>query len=595
MQKVFLSSVQREFAQERDEVHRHLLTDPVLRLFFEPILFEKLPASSSAASAVFLKEVARADIFLILIGEEYGFQTPSGISPTELEYDLAQEKRVLSLAFIKNDSEINRHPKQEILFRKVQNSLAYKRFTTTTGLLSEITKALVLVLQQKGILRSIDFDTEVNSNATFASIDGEKVNHFINLAQFKRGFPLRQGTALAKVLSHLNFLSSDKITNSALLAFGSNPQQFFPTAVVKCAHFHGLLVAKPIPDHRVIKGDVFRQVDEVVDFILSKIALSVGMRSKDNQAPMQYEIPRAVVAEAVVNAIVHRDYISKGSVQVMLFENRLEISNPGGLPPELTLDRLRTHHASYPKNPHLAEAMYQAGYIERFGTGTGEILRLCEEAHLLEPIFDLEEGFKVTIWRPNAVKKNFTGQATGQVKEGIRRVIYVVDGELNASDIMNILDLKHREYFRDTYLLPAIEEGYITLTIPESPNNPNQKYRLTPKGLTLKAFLNTEMHQFNDHATDHVTDEISDHVTDHVIELLIKLSSVVDFAYSRQELMDILELKHSQNFRNNYLNPLLEGAYLEMTIPDKPRSVNQKYRLTEKGRIFKAELASRNR
>ena len=186
---------------------------------------------------------------------------------------------------------------------------------------------------------------------------------------------------------------------------------------------------------------------------------------------------------------------------------------------------------------------------------------------------------------------NTVGQATRQVKEGIRRVIYVVDGELNASDIMNILDLKHREYFRDTYLLPAIEEGYITFTIPDSPNNPNQKYRLTPKGLTLKAFLNTEMHQFNDHSTDHVTDEISDHV----IELLKNLSSVVDFAYTRQELMDILNLKHSQNFRNNYLNPLLEGAYFEMTIPDKPKSVNQKYRLTEKGRIFKAELGTRNR
>ena len=479
IQKVFLSSVQREFAEERDAIHHHLLTDPVLQLFFEPILFEKLPATGAQASEVYLKEVAQADIFLILIGKDYGFETDSGISPTELEYDLAQSDNVFSLAFIKKDSEVGRNPKEEVLFRKVQNNLAYKRFAGTTELLSEITKSLVLVLQQKGILRSTDFDSEINNAANFNAINEDKVNNFISIARYKRGFPLREGTALPKVLAHLNFLSSDKITNSAILTFGTNPQQFFPTAIVKCAHFHGQQVAKPIPDYRVIKGDVFTQVDEVVDFLLSKITLSVGMRSEANQAPIQYEIPRAVIAEAVVNAIAHRDYLSKGSVQAMLFSDRVEITNPGGLPPELTLERLRRDHASYPKNPHLAEAMYQAGYIERFGTGTGEILRLCRDANLLEPIFDLEEGFKLIIWRPNAIKKQLTdqatGQASGQVKEGIKRIIYVINGELNTTDLMAILDLKHREYFRDNYLIPTIDEGFIELTVPEYPNSPNQK------------------------------------------------------------------------------------------------------------------------
>lgn len=75
-QKVFLSSVQREFTQEREAVYRHLLVDPVLRLFFEPVLFEKLPANGIQASAVYLKEVAQADVFLILIGKDYGFETP---------------------------------------------------------------------------------------------------------------------------------------------------------------------------------------------------------------------------------------------------------------------------------------------------------------------------------------------------------------------------------------------------------------------------------------------------------------------------------------------------------------------------------------
>ncbi|WP_432671222.1 Fic family protein [Flavobacterium sp. SM2513] len=305
---------------------------------------------------------------------------------------------------------------------------------------------------------------------------------------------------LPKVLSHLNFLSEQQITNSALLAFGTNPQQYFPTAVVKCAHFHGLHVAKPIPDHRVIKGDVFTQVDEAIDFILSKIALAVGMRSHSNQAPLKYEIPRAVIAEAIVNAVAHRDYQSKGSVQLMLFANRVEISNPGALPPELTLYNLRNDHSSYPKNPHLAEVLYQAGYIERFGTGTGEILRLCKEAGLAEPVFDLGAGFKITIWRPEVIGKQFkkngtdqvNDQVTDQVNELIQRLILITDQAYARQELMTILQLKHNPNFRDNYLNPAMQEGYLSMTLPHKPNSTHQKYQLTAKGQQLKIRLERE-------------------------------------------------------------------------------------------------------
>lgn len=95
-------------------------------------------------------------------------------------------------------------------------------------------------------------------------------------------------------------------------------------------------------------GTVFDLVDDAVDFVLSKIALSVGTREAGPQAPVRYEIPKEVVAEAIVNAVAHRDYTSNGSVQVMLFADRLEIWNPGALPPSLTLEKLRVAHGSVP-------------------------------------------------------------------------------------------------------------------------------------------------------------------------------------------------------------------------------------------------------
>ena len=177
----------------------------------------------------------------------------------------------------------------------------------------------------------------------------------------------------------------------------------------------------------------------------------------------------------------------------MLFSDRLEVWNPGQLPPNLTLSKLRTVHGSFPANPLLAEPMYLAGYIERIGTGTGDMIRLCREAGLKEPDFRQDDVFKIIIWRKDEYTGQLTGQVTGQptgqVNEVIRRVILVIEGEVKRSEIQDSLELKHRETFVDNYLNPALTENLVEMTIPEKPNSPNQKYRLTPKGLSLKKEL----------------------------------------------------------------------------------------------------------
>ena len=84
---------------------------------------------------------------------------------------------------------------------------------------------------------------------------------------------------------------------------------------------------------------------------MSKIARRVGTRARGPEAPIAYELPTEAVAEAIVNAVAHRDYASNAGIQVMLFGDRLEVWNPGELPPSLTFDGLRRPHASIPRNP----------------------------------------------------------------------------------------------------------------------------------------------------------------------------------------------------------------------------------------------------
>ena len=165
---------------------------------------------------------------------------------------------------------------------------------------------------------------------------------------------------------------------------------------------HGTEVAKPIPSYQVYKGTAFQLVDQAVDFVLSKIALSVGTRAESVQAPITYEIPKEVVTEAIVNAVAHRDYTNNASIQVMLFSDRFEVWNPGRLPPPLTLEQLRVAHPSVPNNPLLAESLYLAQYIERLGTGTVDMIRRCIDAGLPEPEFTASSGFRITIRREDS-------------------------------------------------------------------------------------------------------------------------------------------------------------------------------------------------
>lgn len=84
----------------------------------------------------------------------------------------------------------------------------------------------------------------------------------------------------------------------------------------------------------------------------------------------------------------------------MLFKNRLEIWNPGQLPYELTTQQLYKPHKSHPNNPLIAEPLQRSGFIEKAGTGTGEIVKLCLQHGLKKPLFEQDGDFKVIIWRP---------------------------------------------------------------------------------------------------------------------------------------------------------------------------------------------------
>ena len=198
-----------------------------------------------------------------------------------------------------------------------------------------------MAMKVKDLLQTGGFDESICEDASLTDISEQRVVSFVRLARRARQFPLGEDTPVEDLLTYLRLITDEGVTNAAIQLFGKNPQRFSIGSQVRCAHFHGKEIEKPIPSLQVFGGTLFNQVDSAEDFVLSKINMSVGTCAQSVRAPRTYEIPVEVIREAIVNAVVHRDFTSTGNVQVMLFADRLEVWNPGRLLPSLSVEKLR--------------------------------------------------------------------------------------------------------------------------------------------------------------------------------------------------------------------------------------------------------------
>ena len=231
-------------------------------------------------------------------------------------------------------------------------------------------------------------------------IDESRVVDFVETAESKGRLTLKGSRSPEAVLRHFNLLHDGNPTHAAVLLFGKEPRRFFNNIQVHCLHFSGTEKRKPILSQQPYEGRLFEVIDEAVEFVLGKLNRPVGTRAEASRASGDFEVPRSVVAEAIVNAVAHRDYRNPGFVQVIVFADRIEVWNPGELPSGLTPEMLREPHGPLPRNPLIAEPLFRVKYVEKAGTGTTDMIADCIEAGLPEPDFK-QHGphFVTTIWR----------------------------------------------------------------------------------------------------------------------------------------------------------------------------------------------------
>lgn len=226
-------------------------------------------------------------------------------------------------------------------------------------------------------------------NATLADLDLNQVTaHIVNTLdrdKFERG-EVRPDDPVGFLERYRCVITQDGApvpTMAGILMFGARPQYIFPHADVGLGHFPGNVPSTLDAFHlKRYGGTLTSQIDEVERYLWQQTrrGFTVGDGPRRVEQP---EYPRAVIRELTVNAIVHRDYNIIGQyTRVSMFSDRIEWISPGGLPPGITLDNIL--HEQYARNPTIAEILWQAGYIERFGLGLDTCMQELRRAGLPE-------------------------------------------------------------------------------------------------------------------------------------------------------------------------------------------------------------------
>ncbi len=169
-------------------------------------------------------------------------------------------------------------------------------------------------------------------------------------------------------------------------------------AELKAIRFKGLDETGQMLDFKTIGGDVITLLEKAESFIYDHIPMKAWIEAGKLQRQEKWLYPPDALREALANALAHREYNSPSKVQVRIFDDRLEIWNPGLLPPQLTVEKLKGKHDSIPRNPLIAKAFFWIKFAEDVGSGTSKIVQWCKEWGLPEPTYEEAGGSFVTVF-----------------------------------------------------------------------------------------------------------------------------------------------------------------------------------------------------
>lgn len=265
------------------------------------------------------------------------------------------------------------------------------------------------------------WDDIAHETATVDEIDRGAIDYFL-----KKGVNAGRieeddlSASTHDVLENLGLTDDNgRLKNAALLLFAKRPQKYFPAVEFQIGRFgkhEGDLLEMDI-----IEGNIIQMADKVMEVLKFKY-LHSPIRFEGMQRIEKLEIPDKAFREILYNAIAHRIYTG-ASIQMHVYDDRIEVWNDGELPSGYTPDTLMRKHASKPRNKNIAYAFFKAGFIDRWGLG---YKRICDgfaaEGMKLPIVEAVDGGIKVTVWRKETTDDDVKDDVKDVVKDVVKEL-----------------------------------------------------------------------------------------------------------------------------------------------------------------------------
>ena len=335
---------------------------------------------------------------------------------------------------------------------------------------------------------------------SLADLDENRIRGAVRLGVERGRMPATaESESVESLLNKWNLMRDGKVLNGAVALFGKNLSRYTQMGL-RLARFRGT-DKNEFVDSGKVDGNFFDLLDAGMEFLFKHLSQSgkiVGFQKEE-----QLEIPAEALREALTNALCHRQ-LEKFNLtpSIAVYDDRVEIENPGRLPFDLTPDTIKQAHASYPYNPLIAEVLYRSSFLESWGSGVVRMVDACRTQSMPEPEYEVNGGFvKITFRKRFAaqglsqeqagtkvgVRWEEVGRKLGISWEEIEKLIVALQHPMLLNDLKELYGWNNASKFKEKYINPLIAEGLADLTVPNKPTSPNQKYYLTEKGKGLLA------------------------------------------------------------------------------------------------------------
>lgn len=240
-----------------------------------------------------------------------------------------------------------------------------------------------------------------NSKFSIQDLDADEILKTMNIALEHNRIPAGGYTKnIKEALISLDMLiENNEISNAAMVLFAKDMPADYPQCFIRMGRFIDETMNDTL-DSKQVRGNAFQLLTEAESFIHKHIPISSRFESNKMERIDEPALPFLAVREAIINALVHRDYSDRaGDIALLIFNTHLEIHNIGHLYGDMTISKLKIRHTSRRRNPKIANVFHIRRLIERYGSGTLRMMELCKNQGLELPEFSEDgDGFLVNFY-----------------------------------------------------------------------------------------------------------------------------------------------------------------------------------------------------